>query len=91
VVDAQRDEASVGPMAPPEIGQRGLSAPWLAVTLDTPVTGEFIIRSMQLRLTIGDFSRMTHLSVKALRHYHEIGLLALRRRSSSRCSGDSPA
>ena len=34
-----------------------------------------MIRSMQLRLTIGDFSRMTHLSVKALRHYHEIGLL----------------
>ncbi|HEV2216481.1 MAG TPA: MerR family transcriptional regulator [Candidatus Dormibacteraeota bacterium] len=31
---------------------------------------------MALRLTIGDFSRMTHLSVKALRHYHEIGLLA---------------
>lgn len=30
---------------------------------------------MQARLTIGDFSRMTHLSVKALRHYHEIGLL----------------
>lgn len=30
---------------------------------------------MQLRLTIGDFSRMTHLSVKALRHYHDIGLL----------------
>jgi DNA-binding transcriptional MerR regulator/effector-binding domain-containing protein len=29
---------------------------------------------MALRLTIGDFSRMTHLSVKALRHYHEIGL-----------------
>jgi DNA-binding transcriptional MerR regulator/effector-binding domain-containing protein len=28
-----------------------------------------------LRLTIGDFSRMTHLSVKALRHYHQIGLL----------------
>jgi DNA-binding transcriptional MerR regulator/effector-binding domain-containing protein len=26
-------------------------------------------------LTIGDFSRMTHLSVKALRHYHDIGLL----------------
>lgn len=26
-------------------------------------------------LTIGDFSRMTYLSVKALRHYHEIGLL----------------
>jgi DNA-binding transcriptional MerR regulator len=30
---------------------------------------------MSVRLTIGDFSRMTHLSVKALRHYHEIGLL----------------
>lgn len=26
-------------------------------------------------LSIGDFSRMTHLSVKALRHYHEIGIL----------------
>jgi DNA-binding transcriptional MerR regulator len=30
---------------------------------------------VQLRLTIGDFSRLTFLSVKALRHYHEIGLL----------------
>jgi DNA-binding transcriptional MerR regulator len=30
---------------------------------------------MSLLLTIGDFSRMTHLSVKALRHYHEVGLL----------------
>ena len=30
---------------------------------------------MTLRVTIGDFSRMTHLSVKALRHYHQIGLL----------------
>lgn len=26
-------------------------------------------------LTIGDFSRMTHLSVKTLRHYHDVGLL----------------
>jgi DNA-binding transcriptional MerR regulator len=26
-------------------------------------------------LTVGDFSRMTHLSVKTLRHYHEVGLL----------------
>jgi DNA-binding transcriptional MerR regulator/effector-binding domain-containing protein len=26
-------------------------------------------------LTIGDFSRATHIGVKALRHYHEIGLL----------------
>jgi DNA-binding transcriptional MerR regulator/effector-binding domain-containing protein len=30
---------------------------------------------MRLRLPIGDFSRMTHLSVKALRHYHDVGLL----------------
>jgi DNA-binding transcriptional MerR regulator/effector-binding domain-containing protein len=30
---------------------------------------------MQVRLPIGDFSRMTHLSVKALRHYHDVGLL----------------
>lgn len=26
-------------------------------------------------LTIGDFSRMTHLSIKALRHYHDTGVL----------------
>ena len=26
-------------------------------------------------LTIGDFSRMTFLTVKALRHYHDVGLL----------------
>jgi DNA-binding transcriptional MerR regulator len=30
---------------------------------------------MRVRLSIGDFSRMTHLSVKALRHYHDVGLL----------------
>jgi len=30
---------------------------------------------MQVLLAIGDFSRMTYLSVKALRHYHELGLL----------------
>jgi DNA-binding transcriptional MerR regulator len=33
------------------------------------------ISAMQARLAIGDFSRMTHLSVKALRHYHDVGLL----------------
>lgn len=27
------------------------------------------------RISIGDFSRMTHLSVTALRHYHDVGLL----------------
>ena len=30
---------------------------------------------MRTRLAIGDFSRMTYLSVKALRHYHDVGLL----------------
>ena len=33
------------------------------------------ISAMQVRLAIGDFSRMTHLSVKALRHYHDVGVL----------------
>jgi DNA-binding transcriptional MerR regulator len=28
-----------------------------------------------VRIAIGDFARMTHLSVKALRHYHDVGLL----------------
>jgi DNA-binding transcriptional MerR regulator len=27
-------------------------------------------------VSIGDFSRMTHLSIKTLRHYHDVGLLA---------------
>jgi DNA-binding transcriptional MerR regulator len=30
---------------------------------------------MRAKLSIGDFSRMTHLSAKALRHYHDAGLL----------------
>jgi DNA-binding transcriptional MerR regulator len=30
---------------------------------------------METSLAIGDFSRATHLSIKALRHYHRIGLL----------------
>lgn len=30
---------------------------------------------MQSRVTIGDFSRASHLSVKTLRHYHEVRLL----------------
>ena len=31
--------------------------------------------AMTTKLSIGDFSRMTYLSVKALRHYHDIGVL----------------
>ena len=30
---------------------------------------------MHTRIAIGDFAKMTHLSVKALRHYHDVGLL----------------
>src|SRR3954465_13165897 len=30
---------------------------------------------MTVLITIGEFSRMTHLSVKALRHYHDLGVL----------------
>lgn len=30
---------------------------------------------MSTRVTIGDFSRAAHLSVKTLRHYHDVGLL----------------
>ena len=30
---------------------------------------------MTVLLTIGEFSKMTYLSVKALRHYHDVGLL----------------
>src|SRR3979411_2649307 len=30
---------------------------------------------MRMRVTIGDFSRASHLSVKTLRPYHEVGLL----------------
>jgi DNA-binding transcriptional MerR regulator len=48
---------------------RGLSR------LDSPTVGGFIVLSVSTLLSIGDFSRMTFLSVKRLRHYHEVGLL----------------
>ncbi len=32
-------------------------------------------RSAGATLSIGEFSKLTHLSVKALRHYHDVGLL----------------
>lgn len=34
-----------------------------------------MLGAMTVRLTIGEFSKMTYLSVKALRHYHDVGLL----------------
>lgn len=45
------------------------------MSLDPPVGGEPILVVMRSRVTIGDFSRASHLSVKTLRHYHEVGLL----------------
>src|SRR3984885_14802882 len=30
---------------------------------------------MRTHVTIGDFSRASHLTIKTLRHYHEVGLL----------------
>jgi len=30
---------------------------------------------MSRNVSVGDFARMTHLSVKTLRHYHDVGLL----------------
>src|SRR3954451_19615769 len=30
---------------------------------------------MTVKMSIGDFSKMTYLSVKALRHYHDVGVL----------------
>src|SRR5262245_44896218 len=34
-----------------------------------------MLGAVETFLTIGEFSKMTHLSVKALRHYHDVGLL----------------
>ena len=35
-----------------------------------------MLRGVDVRVPIGEFSKMTYLSVKALRHYHDVGLLA---------------
>jgi DNA-binding transcriptional MerR regulator/effector-binding domain-containing protein len=45
--------------------------------LDSPVGGEsrLVAMNSDTGLTVGDFSRTTHLSVKTLRHYHQVGLL----------------
>ena len=33
------------------------------------------MRGMTVAVSIGEFSRLTHLTVKTLRHYHDVGLL----------------
>jgi len=45
------------------------------MVVDCPVGGGLRLVGMATRLTVGDFSRITHLSVKTLRHYHQVGLL----------------
>ena len=42
--------------------------------LDWPAAAP-TIGFMRTRISIGDFAKMTHLSVKALRHYHDVGVL----------------
>jgi DNA-binding transcriptional MerR regulator/effector-binding domain-containing protein len=49
--------------------------PSKAGPLDIGPRAQSRIAAMQVRLAIGDFSKMTHISVKALRHYHDVGLL----------------
>jgi DNA-binding transcriptional MerR regulator len=48
----------------------------LSGRVDSPVAGGWRLKAMPRLLTIGEFSRLTHVSVKALRHYHDVGLLA---------------
>jgi DNA-binding transcriptional MerR regulator/effector-binding domain-containing protein len=43
--------------------------------LDWPAASQPRIGFMHDRISIGDFAKMTHLSVKALRHYHDVGVL----------------
>jgi|HubBroStandDraft_2_1064218.scaffolds.fasta_scaffold131225_2 DNA-binding transcriptional MerR regulator len=55
------------------VSQGESQAPTRALTLPLGETRYF--GAMSTPLTIGDFSRASHLSVKTLRHYHRIGLL----------------
>jgi DNA-binding transcriptional MerR regulator len=45
------------------------------VPVDSPFGGRVRSGPMRAALSIGDFTQITHLSVKTLRHYHEAGLL----------------
>src|SRR6476469_7369571 len=44
--------------------------------IDSPPAGESILVRVGTRVSIGDLARASQLSVKTLRHYHEVGLLA---------------
>ena len=43
--------------------------------VDSPFGGDRILSDMTASLGIGEYCRATYLSVKTLRHYHEVGLL----------------
>jgi uncharacterized protein YndB with AHSA1/START domain len=43
--------------------------------LDSPSGGDHILSDMTASLSIGEYSGATYLSVKTLRHYHQVGLL----------------
>lgn len=43
--------------------------------LDSPLAGDCKVGLVSASVTIGEFSRLTHLTVKTLRHYHDQGLL----------------
>jgi DNA-binding transcriptional MerR regulator len=43
--------------------------------LDSPPRGGHTLSNMRASLSISEFSRATYLSMKTLRHYHEVGLL----------------
>jgi hypothetical protein len=49
-------------------GAPATSPPWPEQTLGMG-------NGMNTRIAIGDFSKMTYLSIKALRRYHDMGLL----------------
>src|SRR5579864_711129 len=53
------------------LAERRSTADW-SLTLTLGETKNSVVAPT---LSIGDFSRATHLSVKMLRHYHELGLL----------------
>src|SRR5581483_11905262 len=64
----------------PVPGQAPFASARCLVPLDSPATGASMLRAMESLDTrslmpIGRFARLTGLSVKALRHYDELGLL----------------
>jgi DNA-binding transcriptional MerR regulator len=63
-------------MQPPATGESRQSSRALGANArDPPVAGGGRLSPVPVTLSIGQFSRVTHLSVKALRHYHDVGLL----------------